>query len=706
MKHLNTIEKIKLFVFVSILTMLSGTSLAQCEANAGPDLAVCAGESFTLGGAPSALNGTAPYSYDWSGLSGADDVANPTITLNTTTTFTLTITDNVGCTSSDQVTVTVTPAPVANAGADLDPCVNTANITLPSGGTWSGAPATMLNGNIFNPNTVGTYTLTYTVTSNGCSAMDTKEILVRPRPTVNAGADAVICPGACLQLNAVASSSNGPITLYSWSGGPLSSNLGQSPIACPTGSGATYSVTVVDSESCNAQDQITITFQSPVAVNAGPDLTLCNNSNPVALTGNSPAGGAWSGTGVNAAGQFVSPGVGTYTITYTYITAAGCSYSDIRQIDVVDSTPVDAGNNMSACVGAPAFQLNPVTPGGTWSGSAFVTSGGLFTPSVLGSYNLVYSVNTGVCTSTDNISVTVFGLPTIDAGSNQSMCAGASVVLNGSASGGLPPYNVSWTNSASLSNASVLNPTATPTTTTSYTLTVVDGRGCSASDFATVTVNSIPTVNAGNDQTICDQSGPVQLTGQSPAGGSWSGSCVSSNGQFTPCGVGTFVLTYTYVNPNGCSASDDITITVTSSPSISAGVDQSVCRNEGYVDLGANASVSGTWSGAGIIDPINGIFDPISAGTGNHTLTLTMGTGVCQVSDQVAVQVKAEPNVNAGNAASMCLNVEPLELYGTPYNGVWEGDGVVEESGDDYYMHMLLLLVLARTHCYIDIQTW
>ena len=807
----------------------------------------------------------------------------------------------------------------ANAGPDLDPCVNTPALNLPGGGTWTGAPGTMLNGNTFTPNTVGTYTLTLTTTDgSGCVATDDKIIIVRPRPTVNAGLDATICPGACHQLNAVASSPNGPITLYSWSGGSVSNPMSANPIACPTGSGATYSVTVVDSESCNSQDQVTVAIQAATSVEAGPTLNICSNSAPVQLTGFSPAGGAWSGTGVSPTGLFTSPGTGGYTLTYTFVTPIGCSFNDTRVVNVVSPDVINAGLDRSACVGTTAFQLNPVTPGGTWSGSTYVTSTGVFTPSVVGSYSLTYSVNNGlctstdqimvnvfanptvdaganasiclggstvlaassigglapntyswtnsaslsngailnptatpttttsytltvqdargctasdfttvtvntppvvnagadqticdqsapvqmsgqtpvggswsgtgvsltglftspgignytltytfisangcsatdtkivnviapngidagvdrtacagttafqlnpittggtwsgsvyvtsagvfspsvvgsytltytvnlgVCTSTDQIVVNVFGNPTVDAGSNTAICAGASTVLNGTLNGGLAPYTTSWNNSGSLSNPSILNPTATPTSTTSYTLSIVDARGCTANDFVAVTVNALPVVEAGNDLTVCDVSAPFQLTGQTPLGGAWSGSCVSAGGQFSPCGIGTYPLTYTFTNASGCIGTDTRIITVTSSPSVDAGASMSVCRNEGLVDLTSDASTTGTWSGNGVVDTANGIFNPIVAGVGTHTITITIGTGSCQVSDQKSIQVKAEPNVNAGPNSAICFNDEEMELEGaTPAGGEWQGAGVVyeddDEDGDDEY---------------------
>ncbi len=670
---------------LTISLWFAENAFTQCTVNAGADITVCANSQVTLGGAPTASGGTGPYTYDWTNLSGTQDIANPTVTVSSTITYTVVITDANGCSASDQMVITVTPLPVANAGNDLDPCVNTSNITLASGGTWSGAPSNMLNGNIFSPNTVGTYNLVYTVTANGCSNTDNLQIMVRPRPTVYAGLDATICPGGCHQLNATASSTNGPITLYTWSGGPLNNSLSQSPIACPTGAGATYSVTVVDSEGCNAQDQVNVSFQAPVPVNAGSDMTVCNNPTPLTLSGQTPTGGTWSGTGVTPSGQFTSPGLGSYTLTYTVSSGIGCTFSDTRVITVVGSQVIDGGADRTACVGSTPFQLMPTTTGGSWSGSSYVSPAGVFTPSVIGSYNLTYSVDNGTCISTDQVVVNVFSLPNVSAGPDKVMCAGASVLLNGSASGGLSPYTINWSNTSSLSASNSLTPTANPATTTTYVLTVTDSRQCSASDMAIVTVSSLPVVNAGPDLTLCDQSPATMLTGQDPAGGTWSGSCVTANGQFTPCGVGTYTLAYTVTNASGCVASDTRVVTVTSSPIANAGVDQSICRNEGTIVLGANSNTPGIWSGTGIADPNTGLFNPIMAGAGTHTITLSVGSGVCLVTDQVSIQVKSEPNVTAGPDQMACYSSGPLDLVGaSPAGGEWEGPGI-DDDDDDYF---------------------
>ena len=91
------------------------------------------------------------------------------------------------------------------------------------------------------------------------------------------------------------------------------------------------------------------------------------------------------------------------------------------------------------------------------------------------------------------VTVTVNTLPQVDAGSDQTVCDGTDVTLAGS---GATSY--SW------DNGITDNTPFTASTTTTYEVTGTDGNGCQNTDQVTVTVNALPQVDAGSDQTVCD----------------------------------------------------------------------------------------------------------------------------------------------------------------------------------------------------------
>jgi hypothetical protein len=140
--------------------------------------------------------------------------------------------------------------------------------------------------------------------------------------------------------------------------------------------------------------------------------------------------------------------------------------------------------------------------------------------------------------ASDNIQVLVLNVPTASAGPDQSVCAGTQVQLTAS---GISPNGAitafTWT-SGLVSDSLINNPVSTPTASTTYTVVVSDAFGCSDDDQITVNVNTYPSIDAGNNIIACLNGSPVALAGFSPAGGTWSGSGVTSGGLFTPAALG------------------------------------------------------------------------------------------------------------------------------------------------------------------------
>ena len=81
--------------------------------------------------------------------------------------------------------------------------------------------------------------------------------------------------------------------------------------------------------------------------------------------------------------------------------------------------------------------------------------------------------------------------PTANAGPDVAIAAGGSTPLHGSASGGTSPYTYSWSPATGLSAVNVASPNASPSQTTTYTLTVRDNAGATATDSVVVTVTPV-----------------------------------------------------------------------------------------------------------------------------------------------------------------------------------------------------------------------
>ncbi len=153
--------------------------------------------------------------------------------------------------------------------------------------------------------------------------------------------------------------------------------------------------------------------------------------------------------------------------------------------------------------------------------------------------------------------VTIYDNPIINAGTDQTICYGASIGL--SASGG---FTYNWTPPTGLSSTSIYNPTASLTSTTTYTVIGTDTNGCMNTDNITITVN--PEIVLTNNVTnascygMCD--GSITLT---PSGGTpaytyfWSPSGNTTQNITTLC-TGTYTITVT--DANGCTAIDSATV--------------------------------------------------------------------------------------------------------------------------------------------------
>ena len=178
-----------------------------------------------------------------------------------------------------------------------------------------------------------------------------------------------ICLGECTDLNVSVSGGDASTYNYSWT--PILPNNSGPHQVCPLTT-TQYIVSVSDLGPANPQsDTVTVVVVPPTTTQA--DFSICNTENPVSLSGN-PPGGWWSGSSINNGTNplfdptILSPGI--YNLTYDI---NGCD--DNLEITVLE---IFAGNDISACINAPTFNLNSnlTTPGGIWSGNSSIQSNG------------------------------------------------------------------------------------------------------------------------------------------------------------------------------------------------------------------------------------------------------------------------------------------------------------------------------------------
>jgi hypothetical protein len=129
-------------------------------------------------------------------------------------------------------------------------------------------------------------------------------------------------------------------------------------------------------------------------------------------------------------------------------------------------------------------------------------------------------------------------------------------------------YAYEWSPSATLNSSSAANVTASPIANTIYHLLITDTNGCTNTDSVSVGIHPTATVNAGGDFNLCTgNSAPINATGIGTF--VWTPFAGLSNVIIpNPNCATTITRTYTVTitNAQGCTATDDIVVTVTPPP--------------------------------------------------------------------------------------------------------------------------------------------
>jgi gliding motility-associated-like protein len=589
---------------------LTGTDANGCEntdqvdvtvwvlpnVGAGADQAVCDGVAVTL-------NGSGAVNYAWD-----NGITNgiPFVQGVGTTTYTVTGTDANGCQNTDQVDVTVWPLPIVGAGVDQEVCEGTQVTLNGSGAVNYGWDNGVTNGLAFTP-AVGT--LTYTVSgtdANGCQNTDQVDVTVFALPNVSAGADLGVCEGSAITL-----SGSGAIS-YVWNNGvtdgvPFGQMIGtvsytvigtdangcentdqvdvtvwELPLVSAgpdveiclgdqvtlNGSGAvnyvwnngvsdgvafvpalgshTYTVIGTDLNGCSANDEVEVFVHALPVVSAGPDVQVCQNVE-VTLSGSGAVNYAWD-NGVTNGIAFL-PAVGTLTYTVTGTDANGCQNSDQVEVTVLALPIVEAGDNVEVCEGTVVVLNASGAIDYAWDNG--IMNGVPFTPGLGTTIYSVIGTDVNGCENSDQLEVTVHGLPAPHAGPDQIHCEGTAITL--SSPGG--PF-LAWDNGVQngipfYQNAGIVV----------YVVYDTTAFGCTASDTVRIEVLPNPVISA-NGAEICEGE-QVVLIANGGVSYSWSNG-VQNGVPFYPTQSAVYTVTGTGVN--GCSVQETVFVQVHPKP--------------------------------------------------------------------------------------------------------------------------------------------
>jgi gliding motility-associated-like protein len=423
---------------------------------------VCAGTQITFTATPT--NGGSSPVYQWLLNGNNASTSSPTFSSSTFTNgdvVSCVMTSSGACVAPANIT---SNSVTINVNADVIPSINiVASQNTVCAGTMVTFTATQMNGGsvpvyqwLVNGNNAGTNNATYSnsnladgdkvscmITSNAlCAAPATVTSnsinmsvspLVSPAISIEASANS-ICAGANVTFTATPGN-GGSSPVYQWllNGNNIGSN-----------SPAFSSSTLANGDviSCRISSNATcLTISDAISNNI---IMVVNAALAPSLSINISANKVCAGTLVTFS---ASPANGGSSPVYQWLLNGN-----------------NAGSNSP-----------------TFSSSTFAN--GDLVSCVLTS-NLTCAAPVNITSNT--IIVNIFPLPVVTAGGNRTIEEGSSVTLTAIVSGDIA--DITWSPATGLNNNKILTPRASPSSSTSYIITVQSAAGCMASDSVTVTV--------------------------------------------------------------------------------------------------------------------------------------------------------------------------------------------------------------------------
>ncbi len=515
---------------------VEGNTILPIAVIAPPSGVNCTNPELDLDASGSSGNG--PINFNWNATGGGnivsgDDTATPTIDEGGTYIVTVTDSEN-GCTATAQVVVAESftpPLAVANTPG-LITCANP-QITINGNGSsvggnfnydWDG-PGIVSGNNTLNPivDAAGTYTLTVTNTTNGCTAED--EVTINEStdfPEVNLDADEISCDDPTISISGSGSTTGAGIN-YLWTTADGNIVSGGTTLNPTVNLAGTYTLVITNSTNgCTADGEITVDGNTihPTAQIAPPDVVNCffpeiqldasnstSNSGSIDFSWTASPGNISSGD--DSANPFVDEG-GTYFVTITD-----------PQNNCTSTASITVSQNLTppnAAIAAPPeldcdnptilLNANGSSNGANFSAEWWSPDGNIMAgantlmPEVdqAGTYILTITNEINGCTAENEVEVEADqDLPQADAGSDEQLdCSQLQINLDGTASTTGVGIVFQWSTADGniVSGANSLSPLVNQSGF--YTLVVMNSStGCSSEASVFVNDNIIyPEANA------------------------------------------------------------------------------------------------------------------------------------------------------------------------------------------------------------------
>ncbi len=345
------------------------------------------------------------------------------------------------------------------------------------------------------------------------------------------------------------------------------------------------------------------------------------------------------------------------------------------------ATVATVSSNATICAGGSTMLTAANGTAYSWSPATTLDNANISAPTATPAATTTYTVNVSEkygCPVPKTVTVTVNDLPTVLVSGAATVCNGSSTAFTAS---GASTY--SWTPAAGLDNSNVASPVATPSATTTYTINATDVNGCSNTNTVIVTVNPLPTADAGSDAAVCNGES-ILLNGNGGSTYDWAPAAnlddnTLASPNATPASTTTYTLTVT--DGNGCINTATTTITVNDLP-VGLFASSNISCN-GLTDGSASIGITGTstysylWSNGGTTATISGLI------AGAYTVTVTDDvTGCTNTAGTTIVEPTALVLTTTNDTTNICdgtVSVTPTGgTFG--YNYSWAPGGEIIDT--------------------------
>lgn len=524
------------------------------------------------------VDGVAPYTFDLTGPTTANNTTGAFTNLAPGN-YTVTITDSQGC--DVQATFVINPGPTCclftpsttstgvTCFGDMDGVVTVTAVggPAPYNFTWMDSLGNPLGvTDTFMTNLAAGDYQVQIVDAINCTQILTVNVPEPTEMTMNFSSFDAVCFSYCDGQGIVIPSGGTVAGNYTYIWDTDTSANATTNTLCA----GNHSLTVLDDNNCSLDTNFFVNQPAPfVFTLATQDSTLCAGDCNGVIDVSAPGAIDFSldtTAGWQPGSSFSSLCAGNYTVTVR--DAAGCLAD--TTIDVLQPLPVQltVSNDTSICTGGTAQLMSDATGGNgnfTYYWDNGLGQGQNQSTTTLGTYS-VYALDANNC-STDTLPIVVQQSPALQVAAmpDDEICWGQGIQITAVGSGGdFGPYNYDWDDgSGAMTPGAGQDHYVTPTTTTTYTVTVSDNCGTTpATDQVTITVNPLPDVNMSVDNPIDCTPHSVNFTNLTspnligPECTWWFGqgdSLVDCTGpSFTYTVPGCYDVTLQVTSPEGC----------------------------------------------------------------------------------------------------------------------------------------------------------